>query len=55
MHSVTDYLPDLRVDLTAFGSLLKAQRRNASSGEKVNFNGSFFQCGHMTVSMARQI
>jgi hypothetical protein len=36
----------LRRDLAIFGSLTYAARFNASSGEKVNFNGSFFQSGH---------
>jgi hypothetical protein len=36
----------LRRDLPIFGSLTYAERFNASSGEKVNLSGSFFQSGH---------
>jgi hypothetical protein len=41
-----DYLQDLRLELTAFGSLWKAKWRRASLGLNVNFSGSFFQSGH---------
>jgi hypothetical protein len=43
---VSDYRRDLRLDLTAPGSLLKAARGKAASGLIVKVNGSFFQSGH---------
>jgi len=46
LQSVTNNQRDLRRYLTIFGSLTQAARYNASSGENVNFNGSFFQSGH---------